>query len=93
MAQGRIALANTAGRGTENVNNAPNLPADVAALRLQLDDAVQAVMASLAEGRIKGKVTLSNGKSRRVTAKLSPPLPDWLVPLQYAISPSGNPPA
>ena len=35
---------------------------------------------------ILGRARLANGKSQTVTAKLSPPSPDWTVPLPYAIS-------
>lgn len=92
LAQGRLALRTASGRPEVNVRDVVNLPpvGDVAAFRVQLNAAVQAVMSSPAQGRIKGKVSLSNGKSRGVTAKLSPPAPDWSVPLPYAINSSGG---
>lgn len=82
LAQGRIALSATNGFGTNNVQGATP-PTNYGA---QLDDAVQAVLAAPATNSIKGKATLANGKSQTVTAKLSPPSPDWSVPLPYAIS-------
>ena len=82
LAQGRIALSRTNGWGTNNVVGATE-PQDYGA---QLDAAVLAVMAAPATNRIKGKISLANGRSRGVTAKLNLPPPQWSVPLPYAIS-------
>jgi hypothetical protein len=82
LAQGRIALSVTNGFGTNNVVGATQ-PTNYGA---QLDAAVQAVLSAPATSNIKGKATLANGKSQTVTANLSPPSPDWSVPLPYAIS-------
>jgi hypothetical protein len=90
LAQGRLALGTASGAAAVNVEGVQNLPANVAAFRVQLDAAVQAVMSSPQSATIKGRVALSNGKSRAVTAKLLPPAPDWSVPLPYAISALGG---
>ena len=82
LAQGRIALSVTNGFGTNNVQGATQ-PTNYGA---QLDAAVQAVLAAPATSSIRGRATLVNGKSKTVTARLSPPSPDWSVPLPYAIS-------
>ena len=82
LAQGRIALSVTNGFGTNNVVGATQ-PTNYGA---QLDAAVLAVMASPATKSIIGRARLANGKSQTVAAKLSPPSPDWTVPLPYAIS-------
>ena len=82
LAQGRIALSVTNGFGTNNVQGATQ-PTNYGA---QLDAAVQAVLAAPATSSIRGRATLVNGRSQTVTARLSPPSPDWSVPLPYAIS-------
>jgi len=82
LAQGRIALSVTNGFGTNNVVGATQ-PTNYGA---QLDAAVQAVLAAPATSSIRGKATLVDGRSQTVTARLSPPSPDWSVPLPYAIS-------
>ena len=82
LAQGRIALSVTNGFGTNNVQGATQ-PTNYGA---QLDAAVQAVLAAPATSSIRGKATLVDGRSQTVTARLSPPSPDWSVPLPYAIS-------
>ena len=82
LAQGRIALSVTNGFGTNNVVGATQ-PTNYGA---QLDAAVQAVLAAPATSSIRGKATLASGRSQTVTANLSPPSPDWSVPLPYAIS-------
>jgi hypothetical protein len=88
LAQGRIALSRTNGWGTNNVVGATQ-PRDYG---VQLDAAVLAVMAAPATNRIKGRVSLANGRSQGVTAKLTLPSPQWSVPLPYAISAASGTP-
>lgn len=86
LVQGRSALGAVNGVPTLSVQGATTLPADSAAFRLQLESAVQSVMSAPADGRVKGKVIMSDGKTRSVTAKLSLPPAAWSVPLPYSIS-------